>query len=173
MRPVASLRWEATRVKAGSFSTSAKRSRTKGRSMQEYFSRSGRRPRCARRTGEGARSHTFGARAPVPTRFVPALGPEEGAGEAGRAAAAVDAEFGGGEGAEVESGLAEASAGFGIFGDGEEAVVSQGQDVAGQRVAFGRVDLDEFESAGAEQFNGFDGEPGEIDESGPVVEQAD
>jgi hypothetical protein len=41
MRPVPSLRWEATRAKAGSFSTSVKSSRTKGRSMQEYFSRSG------------------------------------------------------------------------------------------------------------------------------------
>src|SRR5271156_5197979 len=40
IRPVPSLRWEATRVKAGSFSTSAKSSRTKGRSMQDDFSRS-------------------------------------------------------------------------------------------------------------------------------------
>ncbi len=39
IRPVPSFRWEATREKAGSFSTSAKSSRTKGRSMQGYFSR--------------------------------------------------------------------------------------------------------------------------------------
>src|SRR5216684_5497594 len=38
-RPVPSLRWEATRAKAGSFSTSVKSSRTKGRSMQDYFIR--------------------------------------------------------------------------------------------------------------------------------------
>jgi hypothetical protein len=41
MRTVPSLRWEATRVKAGSISTSAKSSRTKGRSMQDDFSRIG------------------------------------------------------------------------------------------------------------------------------------
>ena len=37
IRPVPSLRWEATREKAGSFSTSVKRSRTKGRTMQSRF----------------------------------------------------------------------------------------------------------------------------------------
>ncbi len=39
MRPVPSRRWEATRVKAGSISTSAKSSRTKGSSMQFNFNR--------------------------------------------------------------------------------------------------------------------------------------
>src|SRR5580692_2972807 len=40
VRPVPSRRWEATRAKAESFSTSAKSSRTKGSSMQDYFNRS-------------------------------------------------------------------------------------------------------------------------------------
>ncbi len=41
MRPVPSRRWEATRVKAGSISTSEKSSRTKGRSMLSNFNRVG------------------------------------------------------------------------------------------------------------------------------------
>ncbi len=77
---------------------------------------------------------------------------EQGTGEAGGAAAAVDAEFAAGEGAEVESGLAEAGVCFVIFFDGEQTVVSQGEDVAGQGVALGGIDFDEFESAGFEEF---------------------
>ena len=41
IRPVPSFRWEATREKAGNFSTSVKRSRTKGRTMHLDFNRAG------------------------------------------------------------------------------------------------------------------------------------
>ena len=41
IRPVPSFRWEATREKAGNFSTSVKRSRTKGRTMPLDFNRAG------------------------------------------------------------------------------------------------------------------------------------
>ena len=98
---------------------------------------------------------------------------EQGTGEAGGAAAAVDAEFAAGEGADVESGLAEAGVGFVIFFDGEQTIVSESEDVAGQSVALGGIDFDEFESARLQQFDSFHGEPGEIDEGGVVVEQAD
>jgi hypothetical protein len=49
---------------------------------------------------------------------------QQGAGQAGGAAAAVDAEFGGGEGAEVETGLAEAGICFFIFFNYQEAIVA-------------------------------------------------
>ena len=76
------------------------------------------------------------------------LDAKERPGEAGGAAAAVDADFAAGEGAEVESGGAEAGVGGAIFFDSEQAVVAQGEDVAGERVALGGIDFDEFVSAG-------------------------
>ena len=99
--------------------------------------------------------------------------PQQGASEARRATAAVDAEFGGGEGADIESGATKACVGFLIFFDGEQAIVSQGKDVAGEGVALGGIDFDEFEAARFQEFYGFDREPGEIDQSGVIVEQAD
>src|ERR1700722_12672542 len=93
--------------------------------------------------------------------------------QTGRAAAAVDAEFGTGEGAEIESGLAEAGVRVAILFDGEEAIISEGENVAGQGVALGGIDLDEFESTRFEEFDGFPGEPGEIDKGGVIVEQTD
>ena len=57
---------------------------------------------------------------------------QQGAGEAGGAAAAVNADFGGGEGADIESGLAEAGVGLGIFCDCEQAIISEGENIAGE-----------------------------------------
>ena len=99
--------------------------------------------------------------------------PHEWSSQTGGATAAVDAEFGGREGAEVESGLAEASVGLGIFFYGEETVIAKCEDVAGEGVALGGIDFDEVESAGLEDFDGFDGQPREIDERGMVVEETD
>src|ERR1700674_5903821 len=175
MRPVPSLRWEATRAKAGSFSTSTKSSRTKGRSMQNYFSR---------RTGVMAGAEKRDRRAALcrdsrggclyaVRRGSFRLSAVEGAGEAGRATAAVDTEFAAGESAEVESGAAEAGVGVAIFFYGEQAVVAESEYVAGKSVAFRRIDFDELESARLKQFDCFYGEPGEIDEGGVIVEQAD
>lgn len=98
---------------------------------------------------------------------------EQGTGEAGGAAAAVDAEFAAREGAEVESGLAEAGVCFVIFFDGEQTVGAEGEDVAGQGVALGGIDFEEFESARFEEFYSFYREPGEIDEGGVLVEETD
>ncbi len=104
---------------------------------------------------------------------MPRLGAQEGSSEAGGAAAAVDAEFAAGEGANVESVFAQAGVRVAIFFDGEQAIVAKGKDVAGESVTLGVVDLYEFESAGFQEFDGFDGEPGEINERGVIVEQAD
>src|ERR1017187_5990407 len=89
------------------------------------------------------------------------------------AAAAVDAEFAAGESADVESGLAQAGIRVAIFFDSEQALVAEREDVAGEGVALGVVDCDELESARLEQFDGFDCEPGQIDERGMVVEETD
>jgi hypothetical protein len=99
--------------------------------------------------------------------------PHEWSSQTGGATAAVDAEFGGGERAEVESGLAEAGVGFRIFFDSEKAIVAKGEDIAGECVALRGIDFDEVESAGFQEFDGFDGEPGQIDERGVFIKQAD
>jgi len=44
------------------------------------------------------------------------------------------------------------------------------EDVAGECVALGGIDFDEFVSTRFQEFDGFDGEPGEIDEGGAFVE---
>jgi len=41
---------------------------------------------------------------------------------------------------------------------------------AGECVALGGIDFDEFVSTRFQEFDGFDGEPGEIDEGGAFVE---
>jgi hypothetical protein len=96
---------------------------------------------------------------------------KQGAGEAGGAAAAVDTEFTAGEGAKVESGFAEAGVRFVIFFDGEQTVVSQGENVAGQSIALGGIDFEKVEPARFEELHGLDGEPGEIDEGGVIIEE--
>src|ERR1700735_481666 len=148
MRPVPSLRWEATRAKAGSFSTSTKSSRTKGRSMQNYFSRrtgvmvsAERRDRASWALPDSRGGCLCAVRG---GSF--RLSAVEGAGEAGGATAAVDTEFAAGESAEVESGAEEAGVGVQIFFYGEQAVVAESEDVAGKRVAFRRIDFDQLES---------------------------
>src|SRR5580700_3896429 len=95
------------------------------------------------------------------------------AGEAGGATAAVDADFAAGKGADIESGLAKAGVGFVVFFDCQEAIISESEDVAGEGVALGRVDLDKFKSARLKQFDGFNREPGKIDQRAMVVEKAD
>ena len=99
-------------------------------------------------------------------------GSQERAGQASGTAAAVDADFGTREGADVEPGLAQAGVGLAVYFDREQAVAAEGQDVAGQRVALGGIDLNEFESAGLEEFDGFYRQPGEIDQSGVTARTA-
>ena len=55
---------------------------------------------------------------------------------------------------------AQAGVGGGVFFEGDQAVVAQGEDVAGQGVTLGLIDFDQAEVAGAEEMDGFDGEPG-------------
>ncbi len=93
--------------------------------------------------------------------------------EAGGAAAAVDTEFGAGESAEIESGVAEPRVGFFVFGDGEQAIITEREHVAGERVALGGIDFDEVEVARFEKFDGFDSKPGKIDQGSVIIEQAD
>ncbi len=70
IRPVPSFRWEATREKAGNFSTSVKRSRTKGRTMQIDFNRVGRKVlRDRHRTRRPRRPHPGGERSSRVLRF--------------------------------------------------------------------------------------------------------
>lgn len=57
--------------------------------------------------------------------------PQQGAGEAGGTASAVDAEFGAGEGLDGEAGGSEAGVGGGVFFEGDQAMVAEGEDVAG------------------------------------------
>src|SRR5579863_1767136 len=177
MRPVPSRRWEATRVKAGSISTSAKSSRTKGRSMHSDFNRSGRglsrgqgqelltaeiaEKGCRRaapgRSGKWARISRIryerswrsesksppsreerekggapggrGVRRSAVVLSLPRSSAQQGAGQTGGAAAAVDADFAGGESADVKSGVAEAVVGVVILFDGEQAVPTQRQNI--------------------------------------------
>src|SRR5271154_6164518 len=98
-------------------------------------------PRCAWRNGRGARSPTSRVRGPVSAGSC--LSPQERARQAGGAAAAVDAEFAAGEGVDVEAGGAQAGVGFAVLFNGQQALAAEREDVAGQRVALGGVDLDE------------------------------
>lgn len=75
------------------------------------------------------------------------LSPQQRASETGGATAAVDAEFAAREGADVESGLAQAGVRAAIFFDREQTMISQREDVAGEGVALRGIDFDEFESA--------------------------
>ena len=59
------------------------------------------------------------------------LSPQQRTRQAGGAAAAVDAEFAAGEGADVETGGTEFCVGVFIFFYRKETVVAEGQDVAG------------------------------------------
>ena len=52
--------------------------------------------------------------------------------------------------------MAEAAVCFVIFFDSEQTIVSDSEDVAGQGVALGGIDFEEFESAGFEEFDGLD-----------------
>src|SRR5580658_8557191 len=119
-------------------------------------------PRCAWRNG---------ARRPLPYNLY--LSPQQWTRQAGGAAAAVDAEFATGEGADVEAGGAETFIGFAVFFEGEQTPAAESKNVAGQHVALGGVDLDEVVTARLEQFDGFDCEPWQVDQSGVFVEQAD
>lgn len=56
-----------------------------------------------------------------------------------------------------------------ILFDGQKALAAQRQYVAGQRIALGIVDLDEFESACLQQFDRLDGKPWEVDERGLLM----
>ena len=69
--------------------------------------------------------------------------------------------------------MAKAGVSFVIFFDGKQTIVSESEDVAGQGVALGGIDFEEFESAGFEEFYSFYREPGEIDEGGMIVEETD
>src|SRR5579872_3467963 len=92
IRPVPSRRWEATRKKAGNFSTSVKRSRTKGNTMQRYFNR--RFVPSEVETGEDARPPSIG------------LPAEQWPSQASWSTAAVDTQCGAWEGSNLESCLA-------------------------------------------------------------------
>jgi len=98
---------------------------------------------------------------------------QQGAREARGAAAAVDADLAAGERADVESGGTQFVVRFAILFDGDQTFSAEGQNVAGQRVALGIVDLDEFESARLEQFDSLYRKPWEIDHGGAFVQQAD
>lgn len=104
---------------------------------------------------------------------VQCLGPEQRAGEAGGAAASVDADLAAGEGSHIETGLAEAGVGSMVLSNCHQALPAQREYVASEGVALGIVDLDEAESARLEEFDGFHSQPGEIDQRGLLVEQAD
>ena len=67
--------------------------------------------------------------------------------------------------------MAEAGVRFVIFFDGEQTIVAQGENVAGQGVALGGIDFEKAESAGFEQFHSFYREPGKIDEGSVIVEE--
>jgi hypothetical protein len=88
------------------------------------------------------------ARRPFPHNLIPyPLSAQQGTGQAGGAAAAVDAEFIASEGADVEAGCAQARVGFAVLFDSQQALAAEGEDVASQRVALGGVDLDEAVAA--------------------------
>jgi hypothetical protein len=76
-----------------------------------------------------------------------ASGAQQRTGQTRWTAAAVDAEFAAGEGAEVESVFTQASVRVAFFFEGEQAIVAEGQDIAGQGFALGGIDFDEPESA--------------------------
>lgn len=68
------------------------------------------------------------ARPPIPVGCSPetrALSAQQRSSKTGRPAAAVDADLAGGEGADVESGPAQAGIGFAIFFDGQQALVAK------------------------------------------------
>src|SRR5262249_56195738 len=75
-------------------------------------------------------------------------------GKTGWAAAPVDAEFAAREGADVESGSSQFSIRFLILFDGKQTLASERQNVAGQSVALGILNLNEIKTARPQQFDG-------------------
>jgi len=72
-----------------------------------------------------------------------------------------------GKGAEVESGVAKGGCwSWDFLLWPRRPIISQSEDVAGECVALGGIDFDEFcNLRDFKEFDGFDGEPGEIDEA--------
>src|SRR5579871_1640156 len=75
------------------------------------------------------------------------LSPQDGPGQAGRPAAAVDADFAAGKGAHIKSRFPQPLIGAGILFDGQQASFAQRQNIAGQRVTLRRMDLYQAEAA--------------------------
>jgi hypothetical protein len=106
---------------------------SRGGDPQERREGISRRPSTAPRTSLPATDvrkvrGSIDARPPIPVGCSPetrALSAQQRSSKTGRPAAAVDADLAGGEGADVESGPAQAGIGFAIFFDGEQALVAK------------------------------------------------
>src|SRR6185437_9237151 len=91
--------------------------------------------------------------------------------QAGGATTAVDAQFGARESAHVESCLAQAVVGFFVLCEGKKSPVSKRKNIAGERVAFGWINLDTVVTALSQQFDGFHRQPGQINHGSALIKQ--
>ena len=73
---------------------------------------------------------------------------------------------------DIESSAAQTLVRLVVFVNGEQALPSESQDVAGQCASLGGIDLYELVASRSEEFDGFDGQPGKIDKGGLFIEQA-